>query len=645
MTYDNAGRMLTMAYPAAVAEKVTYTYDNITAPNKGKGRLTKIVDGSGSTSFVYNLLGQITSKVTVIGTKTYTTAFTYSQTGKLSRMTYPSSRMIDTVLSATRQITSVTTKQNATAAVQNVATGILFMPLSDLLNTMTHGNGLVTTAGYDLDYRLTSLNVKNGTTTIQGNTYAYGDQLNLTGITDTVAPANSATLWYDPANQLQNAAGPWGQSTFYYDAVGNRTYDINTVGASTTTRISGFATGNNNRITGMTENGAAFRTYTYDAAGNIITDVRPGESYAYTYNKRNRLAAVTRNGVAYATYTYNALEQLTSRTTSATGGPVGTIHYIYDLDGHLMVEANASTGATLREYIWVSGGSTQSSSGALPFTNANDNRMQVAGGRMGESLGLASLAANDNTPPDLPLAIVDIVGTTPTLLMVHTDHLGRPTRLTDATKTTVWQASYKPWGEVQSISGTRTQNLRFPGQYFQIETNLAYNHHRHYDPVTGRYTQPDPLRFVDGPSVYAYAGSSPMINTDSEGEKYNGFPGGTPSSDYTAKAQQCASACLASGGRGWLLSSSVAAAAATGPFTSKPRVGLGGGGSAGSTTSFVSKLGTKLGVRLGVLGGVAGTANVVRAAGRITFPIAVFTGACEIVLISTCTKQCIGDQK
>ena len=51
------------------------------------------------------------------------------------------------------------------------------MPLSDLLSTLTHGNGLVTSAGYDLDYRLTSLNVKNGTATIQGNTYAYGDQL------------------------------------------------------------------------------------------------------------------------------------------------------------------------------------------------------------------------------------------------------------------------------------------------------------------------------------------------------------------------------------------------------------------------------------------------------------------------------------
>ena len=101
--------------------------------------------------------------------------------------------------------------------------------------------------------------------------------------------------------------------------------------------------------------------------------------------------------------------------------------------------------------------------------------------------------------------------------MVHADHLGRPNRLTDSTKTTVWAATYKPWGEVQSMSGTRSNNLRLPGQYFQIEINLAHNWHRHYDPVTGRYTQPDPLRFVDGPSVYAYAGNSPFMYIDREG--------------------------------------------------------------------------------------------------------------------------------
>jgi RHS repeat-associated protein len=36
-------------------------------------------------------------------------------------------------------------------------------------------------------------------------------------------------------------------------------------------------------------------------------------------------------------------------------------------------------------------------------------------------------------------------------------------------------------------------NLRFPGQYYQAETGLNQNYHRDYDPLVGRYIEPDPL--------------------------------------------------------------------------------------------------------------------------------------------------------
>lgn len=229
-------------------------------------------------------------------------------------------------------------------------------------------------------------------------------------------------------------------------------------------------------LSSLTQNSATWRTYTYDGAGNISNDNRPGEAYVFTYNKRGRPASLTRNATAYATYGYNALEELTTRSTAATGGPAGTVAYIYDLDGHLIEEASASTGAATRDYIW--------------------------------------LAANDNQPVDMPLAVVD-GGTT--LSMVHTDHLGRPIKLTSATKAVVFTAVYKPYGEVYTTSATVPNNLRFPGQYFQIETGFAYNWYRHYDPVTGRYTQPDPLRFVDGPSMYGYVSSSPLMKVDREG--------------------------------------------------------------------------------------------------------------------------------
>jgi RHS repeat-associated protein len=476
-TYDNAGRQLTASYGVSDPENVTYAYDSVVSPNKGKGHLTSITDQSGSTSFTYNALGQIITDKRVIAAKTYTTSYLYNAAGLVSQITYPSGRIVIYARNANGQVTGVTTKQNATAAVVNVATGITYAPMSNLLTALTHGNGLTTTAGYDLDYRLTALSLKNGAANVSSLAYAYSDGMNLTGITDNVTPANSVALWYSGPKRLQYASSLWGDTNYYYDIGGNRTYDNNTVSAVTTTKTTYYDT-ITNHMTNVAVNGTTNRSFAYDGAGNISNDNRPGEAFVFAYNKRNRMASVTKNGLAYASYGYNALEQLTTRSTAAVGGPVGQVAYLYDLDGHLIAEATASTGATTRDYIWA--------------------------------------AANDNTPVDLPLAVAEAA----TLYMVHADHLGRPIRMTDATKATVWQAQYKPFGEPVTLSGTKANNLRFPGQYFQIETGFAYNWHRHYDPTTGRYTQPDPLRFVDGPSVYAYAGSSPFIFVDPDGLAY-----------------------------------------------------------------------------------------------------------------------------
>jgi YD repeat-containing protein len=311
--------LLTESYPAATAENVTYTYDNVTNGNKGRGRLTGITDQSGTIAYVYDALGRVISDTRVMNAKTYVTQYQYNAADRLTEITYPSGRIVTYARNANGQVTGVTTKQTAAAAVVNVATGITYQPQSDLVNAMTHGNGLVTSAGYDLDYRLTSLAVNNGATPVSSLAYAYSDGMNLTGISDNLNAANDNTLWYTPANRLQNANGSWGNTTNYYDLVGNRTYNINTVGAVTTERVQSYGT-TANRLTGITENTAAFRSYTYDNAGNTLSETRPGESFTYTYNNRNRLTGVTRNTVAYASYGYKALEQLTSRTTSAVGG-------------------------------------------------------------------------------------------------------------------------------------------------------------------------------------------------------------------------------------------------------------------------------------------------------------------------------------
>ena len=89
--------------------------------------------------------------------------------------------------------------------------------------------------------------------------------------------------------------------------------------------------------------------------------------------------------------------------------------------------------------------------------------------------------------------------------------------MTDDVKAVVWEASFLPFGAVDTLSGPASLDCRFPGQWFQLESGLHYNWHRHYDPTTGRYLQPDPLGMPDGPNRWAYVLNSPLMYTDRQG--------------------------------------------------------------------------------------------------------------------------------
>jgi RHS repeat-associated protein len=100
---------------------------------------------------------------------------------------------------------------------------------------------------------------------------------------------------------------------------------------------------------------------------------------------------------------------------------------------------------------------------------------------------------------------------------VRVDHIGRPVFATNSTATKTWTASYLPFGEVRTTTGTPIA-LRFPGQWFQSESGLHQNWMRDYDPTTGRYLQADPLGLIDGANVYGYVRQNPGRYVDPRGE-------------------------------------------------------------------------------------------------------------------------------
>jgi RHS repeat-associated protein len=136
--------------------------------------------------------------------------------------------------------------------------------------------------------------------------------------------------------------------------------------------------------------------------------------------------------------------------------------------------------------------------------------------------------------PSGPLPIAAITGGAG--YAVHTDHLNTPRRLSNASKQAAWQWAYSAFGDEQPTigrnryvdpattpnAGTTTMadvvfNLRYPGQYFDKESNLHYNYFRSYDSRTGRYSQSDPIGLDGGWNRFVYADGDGINSFDPYG--------------------------------------------------------------------------------------------------------------------------------
>ncbi len=103
--------------------------------------------------------------------------------------------------------------------------------------------------------------------------------------------------------------------------------------------------------------------------------------------------------------------------------------------------------------------------------------------------------------------------------------------MTDSSGAVVWSADYKPFGEATITVSTITNNLRFPGQYYDTDTALNYNYYRDYDSAIGKYKQADPIgvspRGLRGGlnHLYAYVQNNPIRFADPKGLQQSDDPG------------------------------------------------------------------------------------------------------------------------
>ena len=324
---------------------------------------------------------------------------------------------------------------------------------------------------YDEQGRLQAHTVGQRDKNLFQRRYNYDANGNLAGIAD--SRKGNRSYHYDPLDRLISVRGATPES-FAHDPAGNL-LGQNNEGTASLANVKG------NRLLMQGD-----RHYDYDAYGNLIRERRgTGQKLVteYRYDCQHRLIGVSLPGGSNASYKYDAFGRRIEKT----------------VDGHTT------------EFLW---------QGERLIAESAENRYRSYIYEPGSFR---------------PLVMLDGEGPRKaTPFYYQLDHLGTPQELTDYSGEIMWSAKYRAYGNLAALDVSEIDNpLRFQGQYFDAETGLHYNRHRYYNPGTGRFLTPDPIKLAGGLNSYQYV-PNPTGWVDPLG--LSSCPGDSSSSSSSAKS-------------------------------------------------------------------------------------------------------------
>lgn len=467
-TYDALNRLVAIGYPTP-SLNVTYDYDQANTitgcgDSLPEGRLTRMTDSSGSTTYCYNARGDTIKKRQVTNGTALSTFYSYTASGLLETVMYPSRATATYLRDAVGRIQGIdwTPSGGHPTSLLTDATWKPFGPVEG----WTFGNGRTVTRAYDEDYAIYKISgTPAGALTLAFDVDVMG---NITTASATTSPAIPDRRYvYDPLYRLTNATtGAYGPvETYTYNKTGDRkSASLN--GATAAVYAYNDSPGTHH----LTSVGGVARTY--DGNGNTLSGTSPG--LTLSYDDRNRLASMA-NGTTSATYAFTGRGERVRKTVTVSGTPTTTL-FAYDEGGRLIGEYDAS-GVAQAEYLYL-----------------------------------------DNIPVGVVKSGV--------LYYIEADHLGTPRQVVDPdTDTVVWKWDFlqntfgnsAPDEDPDGDSVRFVLGMRFPGQHFDSETALSYNYFRDYEPGTGRYVESDPMGLRGGINTYSYAKAEPLRYGDPRG--------------------------------------------------------------------------------------------------------------------------------
>ncbi|MFF3344696.1 RHS repeat-associated core domain-containing protein [Streptomyces sp. NPDC002779] len=509
-THDAALRLTTVTNPQGLSWD--YTYD-------AAGRLLAESDFDGRTTrYAYDAAGQLVTRTNALGHSVLyerdplgritakdadgtTTVYTYAVNGSLIGAVGPDSslrveldplgrriresvdgRTVSFAYDAAGNRTSRITPSGARSTWEYDAAGRTAR-LATAGHTIDFGHdaadreivrrvdgALTLTRGYDsLDRLITQVSTAPGDRLISERTYTYRPDGYLIGTQDSRTGNRGFDLDVQGRVTAVHAEG-WSER-YAYDSAGNQTE------AEWPARHPGHEAAGSRAYTGTRLTRAGGVHYEYDAQGRVVVRrktrlSRKPDIWRYEWDCEDRLAAVITPDGSRWRYTYDPLGRRTAKLRLDADGVTVLERTVFTWDGNTLCEQTTEHGGT--------GGNTTLTwdhDGLSPLSQAE--RIWAA-------------EAPQETIDERFFAIV-------------TDLVGTPTELVSPNGEVAWYTRSTLWGTTAWNSGARAYTpLRFPGQYHDPETGLHYNHHRHYDPETARYTSPDPLGLLPAPNPVTY---------------------------------------------------------------------------------------------------------------------------------------------
>ena len=373
------------------------------------------------------------------------------------------------------------------------------------------------TFAYDAGGRLTEQSLPNGTNT----QFAWNPDNTLAQLKNRLGASDSQIVT---------------QHDYSYDEVGNRATHIEKIGGTTTPYKYGYDA--LSRLIEVRNNSTndLIEAFSYDSLGNRTTRTDGATTWYFNYDAANQLEEIRRDSAAgplTAGFVYDDNGNLTQKCESGTVSRSATacsgstiLNLAYDSLDRLAQADKTGIANEIYQY------DPQGRRIRKTVGGSSIDYLYAGANIYAEYTGSWSEAAATYTPGpgmDSPL----VRNAADATRYYHQDGQGSVVAVTDSAGAVQGTQRFDAYGSPLSSTGSIPQ-YGYTGREPDA-TGLIYYRARYYDPSVGRFTQRDPLGFVDGVNRYTYALNSPVNFVDPYGTDSLGSTGGTSATYFQSE--------------------------------------------------------------------------------------------------------------